>query len=83
MFVINGTFSSGLEIFSTFNIHQQPVYCCLIHVRFNLTDSTFLTIALAGPVPADKRHLAEKKGSKYLKKNYFKNRQPYFIGDDY
>ena len=42
-------FSSGLEIFSTFNVHH-PVLPYLL-----------FTIALAGPVrPADKRHLAEK-----------------------
>ena len=56
--------SSGLEIFSTFNINY-PVYGCPFHVRFNLTASPlYLTIALAGTVrPADKRHLAEKKVS--------------------
>ena len=45
--------------------------------------SLLLTIVLAGPVrPADKRHLAEKKVSWYLK-NYLKNRQPFYVGDDY
>ena len=54
-------FSSGLEIFSTFYIHH-PVYGSSFLVRFNLTTSTMLIIALAGPVrPADKRRLAEKK----------------------
>ena len=53
-------FSSGLEMFSTFNIYH-PVYGSPFHVRFNLSP-LLLTIALAGPVrPADKRHLAEKK----------------------
>ena len=40
-----------------------------------------LTVALSGP--ADKRHLAEKKVSWYLKKNYLKNWTPFFIGYDY
>ena len=43
-----------------------------------------LTITLAGTVrPADKRHLAEKKVSWYLKKNYLKNLQQFYNGDDY
>ena len=63
-------FSNGLEIVFTFNIHHP-------------LSPLLLTIALAGLVrPADKRHLAEKNVSLYFK-NYLKNRQKFFIGDDY
>ena len=34
-------FSSGLEIFSTLNIHH-PVYGCFIHVLYNLTESSIV-----------------------------------------
>ena len=68
-------FSSGLEIFSTLNIHYS-VYGCPFYVRFNLTKSTIVNRALAGPVrPADKADIA--------KKNYLKPRPPFYIGEDY
>ena len=55
-------FSSGLEIFSTFNIHH-PVSGCPFHVHFSLINSTSVNHRF-GPVrPADKRQLAEKKVS--------------------
>ena len=77
-------FSSDFEIFSTFYINP-PVYGCPFLVRFNLTNSTIVNHRFAaGPVrPADKRHLTEKKVSWYLKKNYLKNRQQFYIVDDY
>ena len=68
-------FSSDLEIFSTFKIHP-PEYGCTFYVRFNLT---MCTTALAGPV----RPSSGEKCQRIFKKNYFKNRQPFFIGDDY
>ena len=76
-------FSSGLEIFSTFNIHL-PVNGCPFHVCFNLTKSTTVNyITLAGPVrPANTSHLAEKKVSQYFKK-IFKKPTTIPFADDY
>ena len=71
-------FSSGLEIFFTFNIHH-PVYGFQL---FNLTNPLLITIVLAGPVrPTDKRHLAEKKVSSHLKKIFKNPTVPFYIGD--
>ena len=55
-------FFSGLEIFSTFNIHHS-VDGCPFHVRFNLIKSTIVNYRfVACPVrQAVKRHQAEKK----------------------
>ena len=57
-------FSSGLEIFSTFNPHHPVAVCiygCPFHVCFNWQVQLLLTIALAVPVrPADKRHPVER-----------------------
>ena len=63
---------SGLEIFSTFNVHL-PVYVCLFHVRFNLTKSTFVNHRFGRSSTSSWQMWSSEKKSKLIfKKNILK-----------
>ena len=76
-------FSSGLEICSIFKIHHS-VYCCHIHVLFNLTESTSVNHRFGRSSSSScwQTPSSRVKVSWHWKKNYLKNRQLFYNCND-
>ena len=70
-------FSSGLEIFSTFNT-RHPVYGCTIHVLLIVNHRFCLSSTSSWQKPS-----SGEKCNLIFKKLIKKTRQPFYIGHDY